>query len=841
MFKKFFKSFNLTPLELILTILVLSFVGYIHSQNMFRFPLYENDEGIYMSQAWAVSKLNQLSPYVYWYDHSPFGWIFLSIIANVIGGYNAFGNAINTGRVIMFLFHMTVSIVLICYSKIFTKKVYAGLAAVLLFGTLPTAVFFHRRVLLDNILVFFLSLSIIPIIREKISNKGLIISGILLAFAILSKESGIVFLPVFILFLWFKIDKSRRIMSQILFLGSTLSLLLMYPMMALLKTELLPSSDKTSLIGTLGFQSSRGTGLPFWNPKSDFLAAMTNVYKSSAVSVELMGIYLALFTLGTILLYRLKFFYHKELLFFSSLLGAYIIFCIRGKLFLDFYIIPFFFLISALSIFFFDYFKNIYTTKYKFIAIPVTTALTIILCLNAFNLNYKTLNYDEVEPSQKALSWINNNVGTNNYIISDYGILMDLKDGLNTKYYLNADNFWKADFEREIRSYKLKDNPFNIDYLYVSNQMYSDMMAGSVPFTTIAYHNSKPIVSFKKDGIKADIYKVVKDKNPVLINTWESLKADPSFTNPSITDNLIHRLSLGSLLNDQEDYNKTLETISQKLYQQDQYQTLSNDSLLRIIESGINMRQRGQEVGQIYKQTINYLLDVRVKNITDLKANSKHSFLYEGEIKKEDGGIITKLDFSYFKPNLFSKIAKFYPDNRWGELKQDGYFLLDKMLDINPKIQSIYLFDSIDNTLKVLNEEDSKLFNINVNNTSKANLVYYEVFLDYKETRSKEIERITSKSLDFYTKLYESNGFIPVQYDAFGKTTNYSKNLSNTTGIYGLFKIHKNKNVGKIWQSEYINEIEYDQSLKDFTVFSANASIEDRYWGSLALVNDNAD
>src|SRR4051794_32750229 len=78
-----------------------------HGWNMFRYPLYLTDEGIYMEQAWSVLKEAKLSPYTYFYDHAPMGWLALAGWVGLLpGGFSAFGNAINTGRVLMLLIHL---------------------------------------------------------------------------------------------------------------------------------------------------------------------------------------------------------------------------------------------------------------------------------------------------------------------------------------------------------------------------------------------------------------------------------------------------------------------------------------------------------------------------------------------------------------------------------------------------------------------------------------------------------------------------------------------------------------------------------------------------------------
>src|SRR5258708_40190586 len=80
-------------------------MGFVtHGYHLFVYPLYITDEGIYMEQAWSVLREGRLSPYTYYYDHAPAGWLFIaSWVALLPHQFEAFGNAINTGPVLMLL------------------------------------------------------------------------------------------------------------------------------------------------------------------------------------------------------------------------------------------------------------------------------------------------------------------------------------------------------------------------------------------------------------------------------------------------------------------------------------------------------------------------------------------------------------------------------------------------------------------------------------------------------------------------------------------------------------------------------------------------------------------
>src|SRR5207302_2715246 len=84
----------------ILGVLAAAFAA--HAINLFNFPRYELDEGTYVSSAWAILN-DRITPYPYGYGHPPLGWFQIAVWAQLSGGFFAFGNALNTGRVLMAL------------------------------------------------------------------------------------------------------------------------------------------------------------------------------------------------------------------------------------------------------------------------------------------------------------------------------------------------------------------------------------------------------------------------------------------------------------------------------------------------------------------------------------------------------------------------------------------------------------------------------------------------------------------------------------------------------------------------------------------------------------------
>src|SRR4029453_4956002 len=62
---------------------VLVVVAAVHMTGMAGAPQRMDDEGTYVSQAWAIMHLNTLPHSTYWYDHPPVGWILTALYATV--------------------------------------------------------------------------------------------------------------------------------------------------------------------------------------------------------------------------------------------------------------------------------------------------------------------------------------------------------------------------------------------------------------------------------------------------------------------------------------------------------------------------------------------------------------------------------------------------------------------------------------------------------------------------------------------------------------------------------------------------------------------------------------
>src|SRR3712207_5323865 len=133
-----------------------------HGLNMFNLPArgFTDDEGIYTAQAWAVLREGRLSPYTYFYDHAPAGWIQLAGWLGLTDGVGAFDSAIDSGRTLMLLLHLGMVPLLYRLARKLGCGMPSAALATLLFSLSPLAIFYQRLVLLDTFMLFWVLLSL---------------------------------------------------------------------------------------------------------------------------------------------------------------------------------------------------------------------------------------------------------------------------------------------------------------------------------------------------------------------------------------------------------------------------------------------------------------------------------------------------------------------------------------------------------------------------------------------------------------------------------------------------------------------------------------------------------
>jgi hypothetical protein len=226
----------------------------VHRVNYAVAPQRIDDEGTYTAQAYAVERFGELAHYTYWYDHPPLGWLQMAAWTAATNAFDRAELAVTAGREAMLVAHVVSVALLWVLARRYDLGRPTAAAAVLLYSLSPLAVQFHRTVYLDNVAVpwllgaFVLALSTR---RQLLAFSG---SAVCFAVAVLTKETFLLLLP----FLAWQLWRSAHPETRRYTLSVAASLLALtgagYLLFALINSELLPGSNRVSLLQGVAFQ-----------------------------------------------------------------------------------------------------------------------------------------------------------------------------------------------------------------------------------------------------------------------------------------------------------------------------------------------------------------------------------------------------------------------------------------------------------------------------------------------------------------------------------------------------------------------------------------------------------
>jgi 4-amino-4-deoxy-L-arabinose transferase-like glycosyltransferase len=229
--------------------LVLAVTVVVQALTLFTLPVYTADEGTYMANAWAILQA-KITPYIYTYNHPPLGWVQIAGWAKLTGGIASFGTAINSGRVLMLVLATASALFLYLITSRLSGSRSAALLAVVLYSLSPLALLYRHEVLLYNIGMFWLLLSLCLITTGKSKLGTFVLAAVALGIAILTEGLFLCFVPVMLYAVALYATPFQRKFSLVAFVYVTLAVASAYVLLALLKGELLPSTQHPSLLGT---------------------------------------------------------------------------------------------------------------------------------------------------------------------------------------------------------------------------------------------------------------------------------------------------------------------------------------------------------------------------------------------------------------------------------------------------------------------------------------------------------------------------------------------------------------------------------------------------------------
>ena len=531
-------SIGSVALERVLLLVSLLTGAIAHGYHLFLYPLYITDEGIYMEQAWSVLREGQLSPYTYVYDHAPAGWLVIAAWVSVLPHqFQIFGNAINTGRVLMLLVHVASTFLLFQSTRRLSGSLIAAVVACFLFNLSPLAVYYQRQVLLDNLMVFWLLLSLYLATSDNRRILTPLFSGLALGVSVLTKENAIFFVPFIGYLLYGKIRQQRNYRFVLSFwLFAELSIISLYFLYAVLKNELLPShlnfnlstppADHVSLLYTIWWQLHRSQGgildlhsnfwtfsLGAWLPKDTFILA------GGAVATLINLVY------G--LRDRRR---HRGELVASLLALSYAFYLVRGSVMLEFYVVPLVpFLALNIGMLVSRILHSVVpaSRRVPFLsgiarsAILAVSFAVLLLPTGGYVLVHDQ--YGKVVPhdlyklpltplQDEQLAFIRHNIPPDARIVMDDDLWVQLHDV--QPYYTRAHSHWKAAGDPTVRDKLFARNWQNIDYIVMSNKMLIAMQQnntdGGENYILEALQHARPIWQLTRGDITLAVYQVQK-------------------------------------------------------------------------------------------------------------------------------------------------------------------------------------------------------------------------------------------------------------------------------------------------------------------------------------------
>lgn len=470
-----------------------------HGYNLLSYPMFLGDEGTYTSQGWWLVDKLELTPYTYWYDHYFFGWLMIGIWLKLTGGLFTFGYSIYSTRIFITLLTAITNVLIYLIVRKVTKKPKYGLIASALFTFSPLAIYYHRMVLLDNIMVFWLMLSIYFAVYSSKNLVKIFTSAICIGLAFLSKETAIFFLPGLFAIVISYLNGNSRKYGLFIWAATVIFLIFQLPLLALIKGEFFPSgmfggTDHVSLVETYAYQSTRGIETGILDPTSSFRYSLRSWITKDNLSLQIgFASFLFVTIVGII---------RKKWLSLSlaGVYFGYLLFLIRGGLILDFYVIP---LIATTSLIIPIALMMMagFVRKYRFNNALYTVVLIMLIARLIF-ISDKIYTNNATQAQLDSIEYIRNNISSEKVILVNNWAFTDLKLApTGVVNFPNTEWFYKVELDPEIKDTKFNNNWKNIDYILVDNEMESFLSNNNEhSLLDEAYLNSERTFEYK--GLK---------------------------------------------------------------------------------------------------------------------------------------------------------------------------------------------------------------------------------------------------------------------------------------------------------------------------------------------------
>jgi 4-amino-4-deoxy-L-arabinose transferase-like glycosyltransferase len=243
-------------------------IAVVHLVNLNNWPLFFDDEGTYVAEAWAVYARGDLAHYTYWYDHPPGGWLQL---AAFLAPLNLLGidSSVLVGRYVMVVYTAVTAGLIFKLARNLGLREPAAVAGMLLWGLCPLVIFEARQVMLDNMATAWLLGAFVCATSRRQYLSRHLLAGVCFALAILTKETTVILAPALLFALWTHSYRATRWFSVLASVMMTTLVVAIYPLYAVLKSELVSGEGHVSLQDAIAFQLNDRTGSgAVWDPSS---------------------------------------------------------------------------------------------------------------------------------------------------------------------------------------------------------------------------------------------------------------------------------------------------------------------------------------------------------------------------------------------------------------------------------------------------------------------------------------------------------------------------------------------------------------------------------------------
>lgn len=859
------ETFRKNKWEIILVSILLLVSAVAHGYNMFHFPYYENDEGTYMSQAWSISEEGKLAPYTYWYDHAPGGWFLIAAWSQITGGFFTFDLSINGGRVLMLVLHVLATALLYFITRRLSKSVSASCIATLLFALSPLGLFFHRRVLLDNIMTFWVLGAVAILLVRQLKLKHVILSGLLFGIAVLTKENAVFFGPALLYLVYIRAHNGHKRFAISMWLIISGLLISIYFVYALFKGELFPpgtfgSIDHVSLIKTLQFQASRKAQGSFWDfstQSSDFWLRVFEWAKFDAFLIVGGAVAIvALFMLGLV---KRKYSY----VFIAGIYTLGLFFLARGGIILDFYIIPMIPLMAmALGV---SWTALLEALLGKYVIFRnalniIIIACVLVVCVNEIQNAPRGNPFitNSTESQIAAINWVRQNVPENSFVAIDNYSYLDLNAPENPsgKLYQHAEWYWKIDNDIEISRDILKNDFRNIDVIVMTPQMDYDVKAAGMKLMGTALGVSKPAVIYSGSGWDVIVW-YPRHENGVLNRSWNSYKKefintdgmviDPSQPTVGTSEAQAYALLRAVWMNDKETFDNVYHWTEEHLknnnglfawrYMSEGDVTRRDDSSASDADENIALallfaskqwneieylRSGKALLGQIWEHEVAYY-------------NNTH-YLVAGEWAK--GEKVLTINPSYLSPAHYRIFADADPLHPWKELVDSSYEAIEKCMNVSinnkkgrlpPEWCSLNMTNGKYGTSLSPQPTDT-FYGFN------AFRVPWHLALDLKWSNEQHANKLLGK-FDLLKKEWDNNARISATYTHEGEVWDNYESVAAYAGNIGIFMATDLKSADDIYQKKILEKF-YENSEHSYWDDPKNYYTQNWAWFGTALYKD---